>query len=205
MTDVAKHWDGPGIEAWRAWAPSEVTRRLAGAPVVWCVVGGWAIDLFLGHQTREHDDLEIATVHSDLPLVRRQFAGLVFHSVGDGMVHRLDDDEVGPPEHHQHWVLDETAGFWRVDVMVEPGDTDRWVFRRNHGVSAPRSEMIGTTAEGIPYLKPHGVLLYKAKAQRDKDHADFDAVLDAITATERRWLRDALSTLHPGHTWLSGL
>ena len=54
------HWDGPGIEAWRAWSPQEAAARLIGCGAHWCVVGGWAVDLFLGKQTRAHDDLEIA-------------------------------------------------------------------------------------------------------------------------------------------------
>src|SRR4051794_20981770 len=104
-------WDGPGLDAWQPWEPSEVARRLRGAAGVWCVVGGWSIDLFLGHRTRVHPDLEIATTAADLATIRRELAGggLVFHPVGNGTVRRLADDETGPPDNHQHWVLDEGA------------------------------------------------------------------------------------------------
>lgn len=37
---------------------------------VW-VDGGWAIDAVVGRQTREHEDLDIALYHVDVPLVRQ--------------------------------------------------------------------------------------------------------------------------------------
>lgn len=51
----------PDIEAWDVWPPPTVAERLAGVAFPWWVVGGWAIDGFLGEKTREHADLEVAT------------------------------------------------------------------------------------------------------------------------------------------------
>jgi len=169
--------------------------------VPWCVVGGWAIDLFLGEQTRPHHDLEIATQRAHLPTIRRRLAGLVFHAVGDGSVQRLGPDEPSPLERHQHWVLDEPAGQWRVDVMVEPGDDEWWVFRRDEGVRRLRAEMVATTPDGVPYLLPHGALLYKAKRDSDKDWADFAQVAPRMDGASRAWLATAIEHQHPGHPW----
>ena len=36
---------------------------------VW-IDGGWGVDALLGHQTREHDDLDIALSHNDVPKLR---------------------------------------------------------------------------------------------------------------------------------------
>jgi len=47
-------------EKWDAWRPAEAARVLAEVRAPWCVAAGWAIDLFLGGQRREHEDLEIA-------------------------------------------------------------------------------------------------------------------------------------------------
>lgn len=196
------HWDGPGLDAWAAWTPAEAARRLAGVPIPWCVVGGWAIDLFLGAQTRDHEDLEIAVLREHLSDVRRALDGFLFHVVGDGEVRRLPDAVDPPPEKHQNWVLDATANAWRVDVMLEPGDASTWVFRRDEAVRAPRPFMVQRTADGIPHLGPHGALLYKAKAARPKDEADLAACLPRIPNDERVWLATALERIHPGHPWL---
>jgi hypothetical protein len=47
-------------DRWDAWSPEEITRLLGDVRAPWAVAAGWAIDLFLGGQRREHADLEIA-------------------------------------------------------------------------------------------------------------------------------------------------
>jgi hypothetical protein len=169
------------------------------------VVGGWSIDLFVGRTTRPHHDLEIATIRPDLPAIRQSLAGLAFHAVGDGSVRRLADDEPAPLDVHQHWALDEQADAWRVDVMVEPGEGELWVFRRDQRVAAPRGSMVATTSDGIPFLKPHGSLLYKAKYHLAKDDADFAIATDLMHGPDRSWLRAALELVYPGHPWIGRL
>lgn len=195
------HWDGPGLDAWRPFTPADVAARLEGVDVPWCVVGGWSIDLSLGRETRHHEDLEIEILRGDFPAVRAALAPLIAHAVGSGEVRLLADGEVPPAPVHQSWFLDVDADEWRVDVMLAAGDAGTWVSRRAD-VSAPRSEIVGRTADGIPYLLPHGALLYKAKGARPKDEADLEVALPTLTDAQRAWLRDALERAHPGHTWL---
>ena len=199
------HWDGPGLDAWRAWTPAEAAERLAGADVTWCVVGGWSVDLFLGRETRAHEDLEIAILRPDWPRVRRALSDLVLHAVGDGEVRLLAPDEEPPAKIHQTWALDPRANEWRVDVMMESGDAATWAYRRDESLTAPRNVMVGATADGIPYLHPRATLLFKAKYQRPKDEADLEVTLPHLEADDRSWLRAALERFHPGHAWLERL
>jgi hypothetical protein len=99
-------------------------------------------------------------------------------------------------------VLDPTADEWRVDVMVEPGDADTWAYRRDPSLTAPRTFMVGTTADGLPFLLPHGTLLFKAKHGRPKDEADLEVTLPHLEADHRSWLREAHEPFHPGHPWI---
>ncbi len=198
-------WDGPPLEAWAPWHPQQAARQLADVRAPWCVVGGWAIDLFLGRETRPHEDLEIAILRADFPEVRGRLAGFALHTVREGEVRALQPGELPPPENHQNWVLDPRAGKWRMDVMLEPGDADTWVYRRDDSIRAPRAEIVATTADGIPYLHPHAALLFKAKTTREKDEADFTEVLPGLSASARAWLREALLRVHPGHPWTGRL
>lgn len=102
-------------------------------------------------------------------------------------------------------MLDEDAGKWRVDVMTEPGDISTWVYRRDPRITAPRAQMIGQTDTGVPYLRPHGALLYKAPRPLDKNEADFPVASGQLTANERKWLTAALATAYPGHPWIRRL
>jgi len=203
MTTI-EHWDGPPLDAWRAWHPREAAAHLAGLDVPWCVVGGWSIDLWLGRETRPHADLEIAIPRGELWRIRRHLREYRFRCVGDGEVRALPDDAAPPPDKHQNWVFDPHANEWRVDVMLEPGDAHTWVFRRDETIRAPRASMIGTR-DGIPFLRPHGALLYKAKRAEAKDQLDFAACGPFLDDADRAWLIDALARIYPGHAWLATL
>jgi len=124
---------------------------------------------------------------------------------GSGEVDALQPDAEPPPEKHQIWILDDAAHVWRVDIFLEAGDATTWVFRRDPTIRRPRANIVASTAEGIPYLRPEGVLLYKAKATRPKDTADFQACAPLMDPAARMWLKDALTRVHPGHPWLGEL
>jgi hypothetical protein len=209
-------WEGPPVEAWsHAWSPWEAAAVLADAGVPWCVVGGWAIELWLGEtgaldglRHREHEDLEIAVLESDFGAVRAALEahGLGLHPIDDGVLAALVGDESPPPDTHQTWVEDLAAAVWRLDVMREPGTREEWQYRRDpSALRAPRSSMEAVTADGIRYLLPHGVLLFKAKAVRPKDVVDLDACLPLLSPDHRTWLRAAIAQLHPNHDWLPRL
>jgi hypothetical protein len=196
------HWDGPDLDAWRPWTPAEVVREIGDLAIPWCVVGGWAIDLFLDEQTRDHEDLEIAVLREHFPHVRRALNAFAFHAVGDGEVRFLPAGLDPPLDKHQNWVLDVAAEAWRADVMLEPGDASTWVFRRDESIRAPRGFMTHRTTDGIPFLGPHGALLYKAKTARPKDELDFEACLPRMVFEQREWLATAIERVHPGHPWI---
>ena len=204
QTPEITHWDGPPIEAWRPWHPREAAAVLGGLDVAWCVVGGWAIDLFLGRETRRHEDLEIAIARADFPRVRDHLHPCRLHSVGNGEVWAMSADEVTPLDKHQNWVLDVDENVWRMDVMLEPGDGETWIYRRDESIRAPRRRML-SARDGVPFMKPEAILLYKAKAQRPKDDADFAACLALLDGAATDWLREILARLHPEHDWLSSL
>lgn len=193
----------PDVAKWDAWHPAEVARRLADVDVRWYVSAGWALDLFHGRQTRPHDDVEIAVPEHGFPAIREALAGFELFAVGDGYAHPLDERSLA--RHHQTWVREPASGTWRLDVMREPWDDDTWVCRRDARIRLPAARVIEHTAAGVPYAAPEIVLLFKAKAVREKDEADFASVLPLLDWPRRRWLAEALELVHPGHRWLGEL
>jgi hypothetical protein len=189
----------PDIHTWRPWHPTEAVRVLAGTDVPWAVAGGWAIDLHLGRQTREHGDLEVAIPHADFPRFRLLLAAFDLYEA-DRVVRLLGPEEM--PAAHQVWVLDRDVGHWRMDTFLEPGDRQTWISHRDERLSLPLSDVIRRTPEGIPYLAPATVLLAKAKHARDKDESDLANALPTLSAPERTWLAAGIALAHPGHRWL---
>lgn len=189
-------------DAWSAWHPAALARRLSGVLRPWCVVGGWALDLWHGRETRPHEDLEFTILRGDFPVFRAIFRDLRLHAAGDGHVEPLAQNEAPPAGIAQVWCEDAAARCWRVDMMLEDGTPETWVYKRDPAIRRQRVEMVHVSAEGIPYLAPEAVLLFKAKYRRDKDETDFARALPKLNAAQRRWLRGCLTQTHPVHAWL---
>lgn len=204
----AKRWDGPPVEAWSmAWTPLEAAGALAGVTAPWAVAAGWSLDLWHGRQTREHEDLEITVPAAWFPEIRQRLEslGLTWFVIDDGNVIELARGEAPAAHTHQTWVSDPAARAWRMDVFREPGDAQTWIYRRETGLEAPRARMMGHTPEGIPFVAPQVALLFKAKAARDKDEADFALAAPKLDPEARAWLIEALRRYHPGHPWIERL
>jgi hypothetical protein len=65
--------------------------------------------------------------------------------------------------------------------------------------------LIERTGDGIPYMRPDVVLLFKAKHAREKDERDFALAAPRLGAERRSNLRRWLALVHPGHDWLARL
>lgn len=195
----------PDQEAWNAWQPAELARRLSDIRLPWCVVGGWALDLWHGARTREHGDLEFTILREDFGIFRQAFGDLAFYTAHAGVVEELPATRDAPSEVMQFWGFDRAAESWRIDMMIEPGTHALWAYKRDPSFKRPRAEMVMRTADGIPYLNPSAVLLFKARDRRPKDQQDFENALPKLPAIERAWLKDCLDALHPGHEWARAL
>jgi hypothetical protein len=186
------------------WNPQELTERLATAPVQWCVIGGWALDLWLGVETRPHHDLEIALPRMQFPLLSAALSDLKPYSIRQGELCELNPGAALPAERHQARFMDPAKRVWRLDVMVDPGHADTWVYRRDERLRAPRRELMGWRG-AIPYMKPEGVLLFKARTPREKDERDFAHCLAHLPGDAARWLARCLQDFYPQHAWLPRL
>jgi len=197
----------PDVSKWDSWRPERVAGLLAPVEAPWYVAGGWAIDLFMGGQRREHEDLEIAVPNSRLEEFLPALAGLeLFVITGPSEAMPIELARQQLDETHQTWVREPATGLWRVDILREPSEGDTWICRRDASIRLPYRDVIEWTGDGIPYGRPEVILLYKAKhAERARDQGDFTDVLPLVRPERRRWLAEALQIVHPGHGWLAEL
>lgn len=187
-----------------AWRPEQVAERLGDVDAPWCVAAGWALDLFRGGQSRPHGDLEIAVPAAGFPEVRQRFPEYTFDAVGSGQVWPEAAAEALAAT-HQTWLRDPASGHFLFDVFREPHEGRTWICRRDERLRLPYEMIIERTSDGIPYLVPELVLLFKAKASRPKDQEDFEGVLPLLDQPRRNLLREWLELIHPGHPWLAQL
>lgn len=193
---------------WRPWTLVEVATLFSALPAPWWIAGGWAIDLCLQRQTREHEDIDILVLRRDQYAVRT-------------LLEAWDVQAALPPPRNETWpfrpwqlaeALDETihdiwcrpdaSRPWAIQLMIADTDGEDWLFRRMPAIRRPVATIGDVTPEGIPYVAPEIQLLYKARGLRPKDEADFRQTLPALTTERRNWLRDSLIQAHPHHPWL---
>jgi hypothetical protein len=185
--------------------PAQAQELFAGAPFLWWVVGGWSVEL-AGGVPRAHADLEVSVARRDLAALRRWLHPRHVWDVHGGALQHLAPEDTEPPEdHEQRWVRRDGFSPWILDLLVTPVDGDTWVYKRDHRIRRPLVEVVQHDARGIPHQRPEIALLFKAKLMRDKDRADSDGLVPRLAAVDRRWLRDALGTAHPGHDWIGRL
>jgi hypothetical protein len=195
------------FDDWDPWRPEQVRDLLAGVEAPWYVAAGWAIDLFLGGQHREHEDIELAVPNDRVHEFAKVLTGFeVFVITGPGQAMPLERARDRLGDTHQTWVREHGGGPWLFDLFREPSAGATWICRRNETIRMPYADLIEWSPEGIPYGRPEVVLLFKAKhAAEAKNQLDFDATVPKLDAERRRWLAEALELVHPGHAWLEAL
>jgi len=174
-----------------------IRRLLRPLQCDWWVAGGWAVDMFLGRQTRAHQDLEIALARADQVqlLALPGVAGLEYLEGGEK--HRWRGQWLELPMHELHARFS-TGEF--VEVLLNEFVGEHWVYRRNRDIRLPRAAF-----DGAMHLPIEVVLLYKSKSPRAWDEHDFHSVLPRLDAEQRRWLAEAIALDSPAHPWLQQL
>jgi hypothetical protein len=192
---------------WEPASPAEVAARFGTARPRWWIAGGWAIEFAAGHAFRAHADIDVLVLRRDQLMVQDVLPGWQWHAADPpGRLRPWRPGELLPPDVHDVWCRPGPAAPWRIQVMLDESAGTDWVSRRDQRIRRPVASLGHVTADGLPYLAPEIQLFYKANGRRPKDEADFAAVLPALTAAQRRWLRAALAVAYgPAHPWRARL
>ena len=189
-----------------------VCRFMADFPTPWWLGGGWAIEVWAGSPSREHEDIEICVLRGDQELVYTYCAGWQFFTPVDNEWAPMAGGErlLFPRFMLQLRRTPETA----VAVAGMPPEfefllndlTDgRWIFHHEPSIRLPLERVYGRSPLGLPVTAPEVLLLHKAWYHRPKDDHDFAVALPRFSAAQRAWLRRTLEEYHPGDPWLASL
>jgi hypothetical protein len=190
---------------WKPILPAQAAELLQGLRVPWWIAGGWALDLHLGAQSRPHKDLDVGILRRDVLQVVAHLASWEFFEVKDDVLKRLEAGESPGVCIHSLWSRRSGANAWMMQLLLDEAAGDSWVFRRDRKISLPLSTLLRYDPSGIPYLAPEVQLLYKARASRPQDEADFALVAPSLDNVARDWLHRSLRGISPEHPWLSKL
>ena len=190
---------------WATTKPEDAASWFSSLTVSWWVAGGWALDLFLGWQFREHGDFDVGVLRHDAPQLLAALANWEIFEAQGGALSQLCYSVAPRQDVNSLWCRPAGSMLWSVEVLLDAGDTDFWVFRRQPQIRRPWNEVIRRAPQGLPYLAPEIQLLYKARAPRPRDQDDFAHIGPRLDAPARKWLRESLQMTQPGHDWLATL
>ncbi|WP_121640385.1 nucleotidyltransferase domain-containing protein [Virgibacillus sp. Bac330] len=140
----------------------------------WFFAGGWAIDIFLGKETRDHHDIEIGIFREDQTELKQVFDNWELKKVVKGEFISWNNEFLELPVHEIHAI--NNMNKQKLEILLNESDADNWRFRRDLRISYPLQSAIKYSKGGLPYLEPGIVLLYKVRNTREKDHKDFLSV-----------------------------
>jgi hypothetical protein len=194
----------PENSRWEPLTPQEVAERLRGLEIPWWIAGGWALDLFLGRQTRAHNDIEIAIFRGDEETLRAHLKGWEFFIAEKGSFIPWAKESL-PDWAHEIWSREKGHETWQLEILIEQRVGPRWTYRRNADIGVFAKDIGRFNNEGIPYIRPDIQLLYKARNARAADETDLITVLPRLDPAQRATLVAWLWTAEPNHRWLGRL
>jgi len=185
---------------------------LSELAVPWWITGGWAIDLAVGHVTRDHADLDIMMLERDEHALRG-LTGVDIQLTADGQPpgpwpaqRRLTAGPAPGPKPPvtgpgrrvgDRLVLRGENLPLPAEVIPASAVGPIWVYKKGSHIFVRPLADITRYWQGVPFIAPEVVLLIKARPGLDRpgtdnDQRDFEAALPGLGAQQRSWLKDAI-------------
>ena len=193
-------------QRWEPLSLEQLKQLLAPVSAPWWIAGGRALDMFIGHETRTHADIDVAVLRRDQQAFRDALAKWDVQIAHDGaFIPWKRGETITNPAHHEIWAREKPEGPWRLELLFEESEGRRWAYRHNPSVGLNIADLGRRDAYGIQFVRPEVTLLYKSKARRPVDETDFLYALPRLDVAQKGWLSGALYTTDPKHRWLERL
>ena len=207
----------------------EANVLLQGQDFSYAICGGFALDLFLGYESRVHGDIDVLAFWEDREAIiaYMQSKGfLVYEMLGGGKVHRITDIRgqeklrknifccTGDCELVRLYDTEEQDVFWLdfqhtgltklnyIEFLFNEKTEDAFVYVRDNRVRRELKRAV-LQKDGIPYLAPELCLLFKSTdIEREGYQQDFELTVERLSEEQRAWFETAMELLYPeGHRW----
>jgi len=160
----------------------------------WFIAGGWAIDLFLGRETRNHDDIEIGIYRKHQMQLYRYLEKYKKYYIDNRSRVGIHEKREWNKEYLRlpiHELYVEYRDL-EIEVLLNERDNTSWIYRRNEKIKREEKKVILFTDKRIPYLCPEIVSLYKTKDIRDKDIQDIGNAYSKMNEDQKEWLVESI-------------
>ena len=201
---------------------------MADSKFRWAVCGGFALDLFLGRNIRPHGDIDLCVLEEDRESVKNYALSKgwqVYEFRGWGKVRPLEHGIPSDPGRNLMCVGDgcDIVKFYPCEdpgmlyhQFFHTGMKEfhylEFLFNRAAGGDLVLDQRSGARRalakaflqrDGICYLAPEIVLLYKASDSENPEYQlDFSEAYPQLNEEQKAWFRQNMTLLYPdGHPW----
>lgn len=192
------------IDNWQPLTVEEVSLLLKDISIPWGIAGGWALDLHIGRQTRQHKDIDIIVFRHDQQEVYSYLSqDWILYKAYKGTLEIWKGEPL--EQVNDIWMKKGETSAWAFQFMFVDQVEEYWIYRRHPSIRRKASDIFLTTQEPICYLRPEIQLLYKGGSSviREKDDLDWQTILPYLTIEEKEWLVSGLKGQFPeGHRWM---
>ncbi len=206
--ELAYEWDSLNIGDYN-WDPlsvDEVKNVFKPFKHRWWIAGGWAIDLFLGKQTRKHEDIDVLVRRDDQLEVQKLLSDWdLWAADPPGTLKPWPKGEFLRKGLQDIWGRKTAKDPWQIQIMLFDTENEEWIFKRDESIRRNLKSISIKSKDGISLLAPEIQLLYKSKSLRAKDQQDFENALKAMSDDQKTWLKEAFKVYKEGHLWLNHL
>ena len=207
----------------------EANAMLADKGFDYAFCGGYAIDLFLGYESRKHGDIDVSVYREDRNSIIPYMHSLgfsVYEMLGGGKAHRIMDiadqerkkrnifcctedcglvDLVRTDEKDVFWIDFHHIGQSKlnfIEFLFDDRSEHGFLYARNHQITRKLEDAI-LRREGIPYLAPELCLLYKSTdIGREGYQQDYDLAIPRMNRNQIEWLNASLDVCYAEkHPW----
>ena len=210
------------------WMLEKLKDFMAESSFPWAICGGFALDLFLGRNIRPHGDIDLCLLEKDRESAKEYALGKgwqVYEFRGWGKVRPLEQGMHSDPGRNLMCVGEgcdlvkfypcEDAGmlyhqffhtgmkaFHYLEFLFNSTCGADLVLDQRKGLRRELSKAF-LLRDGIPYLAPEIVLLYKASDSENPEYQlDFHETYPNLNDEQRSWFLQSMHQLYPkGHPW----
>jgi hypothetical protein len=208
----------------------EAVQLLKGQNFEFAICGGFAIDLFLGYESRKHGDIDVMAYWNDrnsIILYMQSKGYHVYEMLGGGLAHHITDInnqlykkrnifcstndcelvELTPTDETDIYKIDffhiGQTNLNFIEFLFNNKDEKSFLYARNHNIKRELNKAILHHNE-TSYLAPELLLLYKSTdAEREGYQQDFELAFSKMNDYQKEWLNNSLRIMYPnGHIWI---
>jgi hypothetical protein len=204
---------------------------MSAYPGTWSLCGGWAVDAWLGRQSRAHGDIDVSVFHDEQRKIFEHLAGwhLIAHdpNVPGDTTEPWEGRHLDLPAHIHASLSSDAVKAWvsrprsparedepmKLEIVIDERADGNWILRSEPRIALPVAGAIEESPWGLPTAAPEVILFFKATAylgvpglhDRPHDTADFEALLPQLSGGRRDWLRQSIAGVDAGQSWLARL